>query len=193
MASAAGIRAGRPVTGEQSPEDISMVSSAGLCCVGCRAAAAPGRRRCPRYLEVGREKAKRQRLRRRQAGLCLACGCPNPAEVGASVYCPVHRQGNSERLKRFERRRKLEVFDRYGGPACACCGERRVEFLTIDHIHGGGNRHRRESRIAKLAAWLKRNGCPPGFQVLCFNCNQGKGAGTECPHQRPEPIPEYCI
>jgi hypothetical protein len=122
----------------------------------------------------------------------MSSGCPELAT--ASVLCPHHRQRNCERLKNYEQRRKLEAFRRYGGARCACCGEDRVEFLAIDHIHGDGNRHRRECKIGKMYAWLKRNGYPPGFQVLCFNCNQAKSAGGECPHQKERDyFPEYCI
>ena len=33
--------------------------------------------------------------------------------------------------------------------------------------------------------WIKRNNYPDGFQVLCWNCNSGKGAnGGICPHER---------
>lgn len=193
MAAASGIRAGMSNGLSQEREKKTAVTDLGQQCVGCPEVAAAGRRRCSRCLEIEREKARRQRLRRKRQGLCLAFGCPHPAESGASVYCTNHRQVNRDRLKRYDRRRKAEVFEHYGGCICACCGEQRIEFLTLDHVHGGGNRHRREARIAKLAAWLKRNGYPPGFQVLCFNCNQEKGAGTECPHQWPEPDPEYCI
>lgn len=27
-------------------------------------------------------------------------------------------------------------------PKCVCCGESRYEFLSLDHIHGGGITHR---------------------------------------------------
>jgi hypothetical protein len=31
-------------------------------------------------------------------------------------------------------------------------------------------------------AWLKREGYPPGLQVLCHNCNCAKGKKATCPH-----------
>jgi hypothetical protein len=32
--------------------------------------------------------------------------------------------------------------------------------------------------------WLIRNAYPPGFQVLCWNCNAGRHInGGTCPHQ----------
>lgn len=36
------------------------------------------------------------------------------------------------------RRMKLEVIEAYGGK-CACCGVDNFEFLSIDHINGGGS------------------------------------------------------
>lgn len=72
-------------------------------------------------------------------------------------------------------------------PACACCGEDRFLFLTIDHIHGNGNQHRLEvtgSKRGNITAWLRKNNYPPGFQVLCFNCNMGRAANRgECPYR----------
>lgn len=89
----------------------------------------------------------------------------------------------------YARRVKNEVFGHYcnGNIACVCCGEAEIGFLSIDHIYGGGNRHRRElkgKRGVNFYRWLKQNGYPSGFQVLCFNCNFAKGHSLErvCPH-----------
>jgi hypothetical protein len=77
----------------------------------------------------------------------------------------------------------------YGG-RCTCCGETRTLFLNIDHINEDGAEHRR--RIGNggnhIARWLRAHGYPPGFQVLCWNCNRGKyfNGGT-CPHQEENP------
>lgn len=81
-------------------------------------------------------------------------------------------------------RLKMEVLRVYSpqGPTCACCGEDRHEFLSIDHIKGGGHQHRKTFK-GTLYAWLKRNGYPSGFRVLCHNCNQSFGAYGYCPHQ----------
>jgi hypothetical protein len=79
-----------------------------------------------------------------------------------------------EYVRKWQKDLKEEVFSHYssGAPECACCGEMRIEFLTIDHIGGGGNRHRKEiGGSSTIYLWLKRNNYPPGFRVLCFNCN----------------------
>lgn len=80
-----------------------------------------------------------------------------------------------------------EVIYSYGGK-CACCGERQFPFLTIDHIGGGGAKHKREigGKTHQLYSWLKRKGFPDGFRVLCMNCNWATAYGRICPHQQKE-------
>ena len=82
-----------------------------------------------------------------------------------------------------------EAVRAYGGYACACCGETEPLFLTLDHVNNDGGKFRRETGFlhhgAKFYKWLKDHFFPPGYQVLCSNCNHGKhrNNGT-CPHQR---------
>lgn len=101
------------------------------------------------------------------------------------------RENNLERAKeitnkakkKYEERCKKLVFEHYG-KECACCREGEQMFLTIDHINGGGTKHRKEIR-SKISVWLFRNNFPEGFQTLCFNCNWGKHVnGGVCPHQQ---------
>lgn len=89
-----------------------------------------------------------------------------------------HRGYNKE----ISRKRRQEVISHYGGK-CVCCGETYPGFLVIDHIDGGGGKHRKETG-ANITEWLRRNNYPVGFQVLCFNCNWGKYANDGiCPHK----------
>jgi len=98
------------------------------------------------------------------------------------------RRKNRERdnQNKINHRRKLRqtIIQAYGGK-CACCGEDRIEFLSIDHIGGGGNKHRKSlGRTGyHFYYWLKRNNYPKGFRVLCHNCNQSLGHYGYCPHQ----------
>lgn len=88
----------------------------------------------------------------------------------------------------LERRRRVTCLEHYGAMICACCGEHRYEFLTIDHIEGGGNQHLEERKATNqhrnLYSWLIKNNFPPGYQVLCYNCNCAKGNYGECPHTK---------
>lgn len=78
---------------------------------------------------------------------------------------------------------RLDVLIAYGGH-CTCCGENRYEFLTLDHINGGGAAHKRnlKTRSEGVYRQVRREGYPPSFQVLCINCNFAKGMYGACPH-----------
>ena len=138
---------------------------------------------------------------RRAAGLCVNYNCPNIAIPGRT-RCETHaayqlqlnhvNRKNWKRATNEERRGywakiKAEVIAAYGGK-CACCGEDGLAFLTIDHKLGNGVQHRLEQFGRKagvtrsLYLWLRRNKWPSEFQILCYNCNFGKGDQAECPH-----------
>ena len=98
------------------------------------------------------------------------------------------RAKNPERARQLasetNQRLRDKVFDYYGRE-CSCCDEKEGKFLSIDHINGGGNKHRKE--IGRRGGnnfyrWLKKNNFPDGFQVLCYNCNFSKGMYGSCPH-----------
>jgi hypothetical protein len=82
---------------------------------------------------------------------------------------------------------RIETFTAYGGK-CSCCGESHQEFLTIDHINGGGTKHRREigaGEGVRFYRWLKQQGFPQNdYQCLCMNCNHAIGLQGYCPHDR---------
>ncbi len=65
---------------------------------------------------------------------------------------------------------RKECLDHYGGQ-CAECGETILAFLNIDHIDGGGRKHRKANNMWCIHPVLKRQGYPAGYQVLCANCN----------------------
>lgn len=91
-------------------------------------------------------------------------------------------------MRDYNQRLKTEALLAYG-EYCRCCGEDWPIFLTIDHIAGDGAKHRKEigtkdrSAGSKFYLWLRNHGYPPGFQVLCFNCNFAKHVKGRCPHR----------
>ncbi len=90
----------------------------------------------------------------------------------------------------YQQHLRMEVLLAYGGE-CACCREWRYEFLTIDHINNDGAEHRRKigtDRYHWLYPWLKNQGYPEGFQVLCINCNCSKQWRGYCPHKEEQII-----
>jgi hypothetical protein len=83
----------------------------------------------------------------------------------------------------YKLRLREQMIAAYGG-CCACCGETHKEFLQIDHVGGGGKKHRAEVG-QHIAAWLRMNGWPKDkFRLLCANCNQSLGFRGYCPHNR---------
>jgi len=103
-----------------------------------------------------------------------------------------YRRANKKHIlvknRDWRKRVRFEVLNHYSGGnlVCACCGENHIEFLSLDHISGGGNKHRKELRKNGTAFyyWIRKNKFPSGYQVLCFNCNFSKGHYGYCPHQQ---------
>jgi hypothetical protein len=125
-------------------------------------------------------------------GLCSEC-CRSKDHGEQGRYCVRCKERNRERDKTRDRkgelrRLKSKIMNHYGDCRCACCGESNIEFLQIDHIHNDGAKHRREIGIKRHGVafykWLLKNAFPPGFKVLCANCNMAKGFYGECPHER---------
>jgi hypothetical protein len=106
-----------------------------------------------------------------------------------------YRENNSLLIKERQtsRRKKLKerVFQEYGGPWCACCGETNLYFLSIDHIDNNGAEERRilfgkSTTGLNFYEWLSKNKFPnkDKYQVLCMNCNFGKARNNGiCPHK----------
>lgn len=88
--------------------------------------------------------------------------------------------------KRHRLKYRLMVIEAYGGK-CKCCGEKTVEFLSIDHVNGGGEEHRRKVHGHIYANLIKR-GFPSGFRLLCHNCNLSRGFYGYCPHKRKQSL-----
>lgn len=80
-------------------------------------------------------------------------------------------------------RNKLHAIRQYsdGSMTCSCCNESKIEFLAVDHVNGGGNKHR-HSMKENFHLWLKKNKYPNGYRVLCHNCNSSYGSYGYCPH-----------
>lgn len=104
------------------------------------------------------------------------------------LYQQTYRAKNKNLLRIKEHNnnlaRKIKVLTYYakGIPKCACCGEKHIEFLSIDHINGNGKEHRRQIK-QNIWKWLIKNKFPKGFRVLCFNCNCSMGFHGYCPHK----------
>jgi hypothetical protein len=115
---------------------------------------------------------------RRTKGLCPCCGSKDvqPGRRRCAVCLEHGRVRQRIAGPKHSKKLKDTVFSAYGGYVCKCCGETEPLVLTIDHVHGGGCQHEKTlgGLGTKLYRWLISHGFPPGFQVLCFNCNVGK-------------------
>jgi len=75
----------------------------------------------------------------------------------------------------------------YGG-RCACCGESRLDFLTIDHVHNDGAEKRAIGHYPGGGSgpgfyrWVVNHDFPDDLQCLCCNCNWAKKLHGKCPH-----------
>ncbi len=108
--------------------------------------------------------------------LCYNCN----ASFGINNACP-HQSHISHTNSRYSILRQLCI-DEYGGK-CACCSDSTREFLAIDHVNGGGCKHRKiMNNGMSLFYWLKRNNFPADFRLLCHNCNAAIGLYKTCPH-----------
>lgn len=102
-----------------------------------------------------------------------------------------NRERFNEICRKSRNKLRKEVLEHYskGKMVCKCCNEDAIEFLAIDHIEGGGNKHRKSisksnSPNTSIYQWLRKNKYPIGFQVLCHNCNMAKSLYGECPHSK---------
>ena len=107
-------------------------------------------------------------------------------------YFLANKVSHQRKRVEFNRRVKTEMISAYGGK-CACCGETAYEFLTIDHINGGGSKARRQGGPVGnyLYLWLKRHGWPKdNYRLLCMNCNFAMGIFGGCPHEKTRDAPK---
>lgn len=121
----------------------------------------------------------------------LDCTKPSVRFALRKFKIPI-RSGGDGRRRLFDRRvRKWvgqdELIDAYGGK-CQCCDESHREFLTLDHIGGGGNKHRASitqgNKVLRVRQQLKAAGWPKDkYRLLCMNCNFATRFGRICPHE----------
>jgi endogenous inhibitor of DNA gyrase (YacG/DUF329 family) len=120
---------------------------------------------------------------------CKRCGAQFVGSMDSRAYCSTQCRDDELTEQRAAARlaERITSLRAYGGenPACVCCGVQGHFFLALDHIDGGGRKHRQETGGGGFYVWLRKNGYPAGFRVLCHNCNMARqfsGTGT-CPHE----------
>ncbi len=101
------------------------------------------------------------------------------------AYMQKWRDENKERSAHNQRvlllGYKTKVVEAYGGK-CACCGQKEISFLTVEHINRNGMEHRRV--VGNFYKYLVVNNFPKdGITILCMNCNWAERNGRHCPHK----------
>lgn len=110
----------------------------------------------------------------------------NPDKI--NLYAKKYRIKYRDKIRKREnahlQKLRIKALTYYGGvpPECRCCKEKYIEFLSLDHINGGGNKHREKIKRS-IWFWLQSKNYPKGFQVLCHNCNSAKAFYKRCPHE----------
>lgn len=117
---------------------------------------------------------------------CAVCHTTRPATL--EFFCKNGPYLHSRCRQCFRDRGqqwKRQVFEHYG-LVCICCGETHFEFLSIDHVLGGGRQHLAKLHVGNggsaFYGWLIRQGFPPGYETRCMNCNSAIGHYGYCPH-----------
>lgn len=86
--------------------------------------------------------------------------------------------------REYGRQFRLKLIEAYGG-VCKCCGETEPKFLELDHVDGGGGKHRKQigAGAEALYRWCVANDFPDILQLICANCHNAKSFWGVCPHQ----------
>jgi len=115
---------------------------------------------------------------------CKYCHNRERRRYSLQKYYDNHEKEKSYRRGKYASHRE-SVLEKFGAK-CECCGETTKAFLEVDHINNDGGKFRRtgtKSHI-NIYRWLVVNKFPPGFRLLCCNCNKGRFLnGGICPHQ----------
>jgi hypothetical protein len=126
---------------------------------------------------------KEYRIRRKEKGLCVSSGCPNPP-ISGQTRCEPCRINQNVKSISIREQVKTICFNHYGR-ICRCCGleSESMIFLTLDHINNDGNEHRKMNR-SNFYRWVIKNNFPDNLETSCWNCNIAKHInGGICPHK----------
>jgi hypothetical protein len=152
---------------------------------------------------IQREAISSMSTSKKEKRTCRACNQTFPLDAfktkgdalskgGGKYRQTICRTCSNEQFNAWVKRRRDHLRDAvyagYGG-VCACCGEWREPFLTIDHVNNDGYLDRAQVRHAASYSMYRqiiRDNFPPRYQILCYKCNCGRHRnGGICPHVDP--------
>ena len=100
--------------------------------------------------------------------------CKQCKLIGDKAYYTKHRKEIQAVTNDTKVSKRLGLLAYYGNGklACVLCGEEDPRCLSIDHINGGGNKHRKQlgSYGIDFTNYLIQSGLPSGYRTLCMNC-----------------------
>ncbi len=119
--------------------------------------------------------------------LCMNCNAAKSFETlersRSGTKKSILHHGQRVRLKA----EALRIVHGSQSPTCTCCGHGVVAELCLDHVIPY-SQDPVGPRGFKMYGWVVEypDDAKAHLQVLCFNCNQSKGVGLSCAHQRPD-------
>ena len=122
----------------------------------------------------------------------LATECKSCRKLYMSQYYANNREKlklkNSKRNKARHNEAKIKVIEHYTGGdikcMCSGCEVTEIEFLSVEHINGGGQEDRNKSGARTFYERLVKDNYPEDIEILCFNCNLSRGFHGYCPHEK---------
>ncbi len=115
-------------------------------------------------------------LKRQRSGICKDCR-NNKRNEDYQNNIEDRRRANRRRNRRYILRLKLKVIGHYSNGTMECAnpfGKHKepytdIRATSIDHIKGGGRKHRKGIGSG-FYRWLIKHNYPKGYQVLCMSC-----------------------
>jgi len=103
--------------------------------------------------------------RTKKGNLCVGC-----KKVQVQNWRNANKEETSDRARQLRVLKRKKVIEHFGGK-CELCGLVDDEVMTVDHIWDDGAEHRKQVKATVVLDWLIKNDYPPGYRLLCFNCN----------------------
>jgi hypothetical protein len=100
-------------------------------------------------------------------------------EYNARPHVRVARRRGSREANEKIREAVINIYSN-GEACCNICRIADLDVLCLDHIANDGKEHRDYLRsmygggVSQICRMIRKLDYPPGFQVLCFNCNMKK-------------------
>lgn len=133
--------------------------------------------------KVPKETSAFNRNRSMRDGLSPYCRVCDNARWKVYIAERPPKTGTESKSSVWFRKLKTLVIVAYGAK-CICCGEEEFDFLTLDHVNGGGGQHRINSGSNAHYTDARRREFPSDYRVLCYNCNCCRAHKGYCPHEK---------